>query len=245
MFQFFGDVASGGWNALQNVANTVGQGASYVASGFFPSPQRKEPVVSEIVEPAGAGGLSFRPTAPDAPSVWETDYYRDMLWRGSPYEANLAVGVKQTESKQLEQTMGSGKKTQPIIGFLGDVVDRSRGFMSQASEIRTLADDFMQLWGIGGRAPIPEGRRETGNSRGAVRNTDPNATNIRNVVETIRGFTGEFLNQIKGLFNVGFGSPTGAQPAFAIRHEVQPTPKLTAGLVVVAAVIIFLILRKK
>ena len=54
------------------------------------------------------------------------------------------------------------------------------------------------------------------------------------------------LDQVKGLFNIGFPQQQG-QPVFGLTHEIKPSKGLSTGLIIAGVVIVLVILlsRKK
>ena len=128
---------------------------------------------------------------------------------------------------------------------LADIFGGIRAGIGGVREITTMADELFRDIGIdvGLRQPQSEGPREVGNSRGLVQD-------VQNIVdrgaETVKGWGTAFMDQAKGLFNLGFGQ-TGSQPAFAIKHELAPSPKTTIGIVVIIGIVLIVIMlgRKK
>jgi len=114
----------------------------------------------------------------------------------------------------------------------------------QVSQIKTVADEFMQAWGLTRREPIPQGPQEAGNSPGPVSNTSDWRTAGADVTAAITTAGSQLINQVKGLFGLGYGA-AGGQPVFGITHELEPTVKY--GLLAAGAVIVVLLLmgRKK
>lgn len=62
-------------------------------SGFFPAPQKLEPIRSEIAQPALSLGVP-RLTATDAPSIAQTAAWAYQNWFNSPYEAELSIPAR-------------------------------------------------------------------------------------------------------------------------------------------------------
>ncbi len=230
-----GAIAEGGWDAISNVASTIGSGAGSLISSFFPAAQR-EKVVSQIVAPAGEGtGITYRPVWPDAPSIAQSEFWADSGWVGSPYQNQYAIPTKIQESKELA-AMVSPMKTDAIGGLLSDLVGGLEWGTERATEIKTAADEFMYAWGFAKREPIKEGAKETGASRGAVQHLNDIRSAGAKVMTTIKGYGSAFVEQVKGLFSLGFQDGK-AQPGFAIRHELEPSGKTTAGLFIVIAIV--------
>ena len=114
MVQMAADLVSGGWGAVSNIIAGIGKGAETVIGTIFPTQQR-ETVKSETVEAAGGTGQTFRPTAPENPSMLETQKWSAQGWIGSPYEDNLSVTTKRQESVQLAETIGPKVDPNPMI----------------------------------------------------------------------------------------------------------------------------------
>jgi len=77
------------WDSVYNIFNSQAQ-ATTLPSGFFPAPQRLEPLRSEVAKPAVSMGVP-RLTATDAPSIAQTAAWSYQNWFGSPYEPELAI----------------------------------------------------------------------------------------------------------------------------------------------------------
>lgn len=102
-------LVEGGWGALLNITSKIGGAGGARPSTFFPTAQR-ERIQSEILQPAGGSGTTFRRTQSELQSVILTHAYRKRGWVGSPYERELAVPVKQRESKLLAALISGGRK---------------------------------------------------------------------------------------------------------------------------------------
>lgn len=215
------DLVSGGWDAIQNI---LAPGTAFPA-------QQRETVKSETVEAAGGTGWTFRPTAPENPSMIETSKWRNQGWLGSPYEEELSVGFKSAESQQLAETMG------PKADPMGEGLEWA---LAQTRKVTTLYDELRGLWEPREvitekpRAGYPEGKD--------VRNLDQIVKKGADVTKAGAAWVGGIYDQVKGLFNLGFDQ-TGKQPVFSIQHEIEPTAKIGIG--VIAAVIILLLLLRK
>ncbi len=82
------------WDSVYNLFG--GQDlAAMQPSGFFPAPQKLEPIRSEIAQPALSLGVP-RLTATDAPSIAESAAWAYQNWFGSPYEAELSIPARPT-----------------------------------------------------------------------------------------------------------------------------------------------------
>jgi len=102
-------LAGGGWDALQNITRQIGASGGPRPSTFFPTAQR-ERIQSEILQPAGAAGKTFRKVRYEMQSVLLTNAYRQRGWVGSPYAKELAVATKRSESKGLAALISGGRK---------------------------------------------------------------------------------------------------------------------------------------
>lgn len=228
--QMAADLVSGGWDALSNVIASIGKGAETVIGSVFPAQQRTT-VKSETVEAAGGTGQTYRPTAPENPSMIETQKWSSAGWWGSPYQEELSVGVKQAESERLAETMGP--KADPVSETL-------EWALAQTRKVTTLYDQLSGLWEP--REVIKETPREgypEGKDVQHLNETvEKGAEVIKAGVAAVRGV----YDQVKGLFNLGFEQ--GKQPAFSIEHELEPTVKIGIG-VIAAVIILILLLRKR
>ena len=243
MFGFIGTTVQGGWDAVNNVVSTVGKGASNLVSGFFPSEQRTS-VQHLPIRQAENKGMTFRPTLPENMSMLETAKWAQQLWLDSPYEQQYGIPAMRTESQQLSQTV-SATQEKGWGESLADIFAGLKSGIGEARQIYTMADELLYDIGLSKREPIrgipregsPEGQNET--HLNSLINTGAS------VIETIKTAGGAFLDQAKGLFNLGF--PQGDQAAFAIKHELEPSGKTTIGIGIVIAIILGVILlgRKK
>ena len=225
------DLVSGGWNALSNVIASIGKGAETVIGSVFPAQQRQT-VKSETVEAAGGTGQTFRPTAPENPSMIESKEWSLAGWLGSPYQDELSVGSKTAESQQLAETMGP--KSDPF----GETLDWA---LSQTKKVTTLFDQLRGLWEP--REVITETPREGYPEGQDVRHLNETIEKGAEVLKAGKAWIGGVYDQVKGLFNLGFDQ-TGKQPVFSIEHEIEPSVKIGIG-VIAAAVILLLLLRKR
>jgi len=219
----------GGWDSLDNLRRTVGLPTGDFTSPNFPAPQR-ERVISEIAQPAGGTGQTFRPTLPDFRSGIETAAMFARDWIDSPHELQFGVPTKIAESKSLAKSMGDSGRG--ISGFLSDIA-------KSAGPIRTIANTFYDITGAFSRESISEGPREVGNSRGVVQYQDADTVTRADVTSMLTGF----WNQAKGLFGLNYQEPGGVQP-------VSPVPSVSGGisnklLLGAAAIGALLLLRKK
>jgi len=144
------------------------------------------------------------------------------------------VTRKVQESKLTAATV----ETKPDV--LGESLDWALG---TTKKVTTLFDELSQLWEPREvikekpRAGTPEGKD--------VRNLNQVIDRGAEVIKAGKAWAGQIYDQVKGLFNLGFPQ-SGKQPAFSLRHELDPSPKLTIGFgVMVAIVILFMLMRKR
>ena len=238
IFQMAGDLVSGGWNALANITSGIGKGVSRIGSTFFPGQQRVEPIRSEITQ--GANYLSVPLTkSPDAWSIWETMGMADNQWVGSPYAEQLGPTVKALESLKLAESVS----TTPSL--IDNIFTGLKDAASASRDIRTLADELISPWFP--RSETVYGRPQAGYPAGRNEQHLNNLTQAgAEAWQVAKSSAGAILDQVKGLFNLGFPQQAG-QAVFGIKHEVQPSKGLSIGLIVAGVVIVLVILvsRKK
>ncbi len=223
------DLVVGGWGAVSNIVSGIGKGAESVWGAVFPAQQR-ETVKSETIQAAGGTGQTFRPTAPENPSMIESNQWSKEGWLNSPYQEELSVGYKSAESQQLAETMG------PKADPFGEGLDWALG---QTKKVTTLYDQFKELWEP--REVITETPREGAPEGRDVQHLNETVEKGAEIVKAGKVWIGGVYDQVKGLFNLGFEQ--GKQPAFSIEHELEPTVKVGIG-VIAAAIILILLLRK-
>ncbi len=228
MFEFVGNIVGGGWDAVSNVVNTVGQGASSLVSGFFPSTQRAMPIVSDTAKAAGGSGMTYRPTPLENQSMVESFAYRAQNWIDTPYEGQFAVDVG---TRIPQPTWGDN-----LADFFGKVKTPLQEYYT----VKTLASNIAQDLGLVRRETITETPRAGYPAGQDVQHLNDIRQTGASVLSMIKGAGGAFMDQVKGLFNLGYPQNT-AQPGFTLRHELEPSGKTTIGLAVAAAVIILVI----
>lgn len=242
---FLGEIVAGGWDAVDNVINSIGRTTGSIIRPFFPEPQKQE-VTNLPIKQAVTAGAPYRPTDPELPSFWETMSMRANQWLESPFEAQFAPQLDTTPIEQMVKT--TQPKSPDFIRTLGDIMGGilkgTREAVEIGKEFRTVADEFLDVWGLSGRDPVtgkpragyPEGRNEIHwndlRSWGAA------------VTGTMQAWGEGIVKQVKGLFNIGFGQEA-AQPAFAIKHEVAPSRGLSIGAIAIAAIIVFMLWKRK
>lgn len=225
-------LVTGGWNAATNILKTIGKGASSLVSGFFPTPQRTT-IKSETVQAAGGSGMTYRPTSPDAPSMAESLDWSQDSWEGSPYAAQYAPTTKVKESQALAQTVGTKSPT------ISEGLDWA---LAQTKKVVTLWDEIQYAFGKK-REVINETPRAGTPEGTAVQNVNDTTKTGVNIIDQGVAWAEKIWGQVKGLFNIGF--PGGDQPAFTIKHEIDPSTKTTIYLAIAAAIVIGLVLYGK
>ncbi len=237
IFQMAGDLVSGGWDALANITSGIGEGVSRIGSTFFPGPQRSEPIISEITQAGNYSSWPY-PAGPDASTIWKTAAMADNQWIGSPYAEQLGPTIRAAESLKLEAMVS----TTPSL--IENIFTGLKGAVAAGREIRTLADELFQPWDpretVYGKpqAGYPEGRNE--------QHLNDLTQAGAEVWLKAKAGAEAILEQVKGLFNLGFPQQAG-QPVFGVKHEIQPSKGLSTGLIIAGVVIVLVILlsRKK
>jgi hypothetical protein len=225
---------------IENIENTRGEVLSTQPSGFFPTPQREQ-VISEMHAPAGAEGQTYRDIIQENQSMIETDWWNRIGWIGTPYEQQYAEIPKRRESIDLSESVSGTVKEEMPQNLLGDIL----GTIRAGGQIGTVVSEFLYNWGITDREPV-RGTPRAGYPAGTDDTHYSNWTSkAADVVTVGKRIGGAFLNQVKGLFNLGYKGPEGPQPVFAIQHELEPSVKIGAiGIVAIILLVIFLIRRK-
>ena len=232
-------IIQGGWNAIENITAGIGQGASTFTGAFFPTPQR-EKIKSESVAAAEGAGQTYRQTQWENPSMHLSWNFAQKDWLDSPQEAQFAVPAKIKESQQLAAKVSAEPQRGPLETF----VDIARWGTEQAAKITTVADEFMVAWGLKKREPISGGAKETGNSPGTIQYLQDIRDKTAAVLPTLKAAGSAILDQVKGLFNLGYES-TGSQPVFSIQHELEPKTKITIGMAAAGIIIALLLFGRK
>jgi len=224
MFEFVGNIVSGGWNALANITSGVGKGMSSIGSAFFPAPQ-KTTVISETVQAANSSGQTYRPVSPEFQSLLDENIGLINEWRDQPQQNWASITPKpKTWSDNLANILQG-------ISQVGQAT----------TAIRTVVTDIGQDWGLIPRQTVI-GTPRAGTAEGTNDihyNTE--GTTGANVIEIVKGMGSAFIDQVKGLFNLGFEGGQGAQPGFAIKHELQPSTGTWIGLAIAGGVILLIV----
>ena len=232
--EFTSDVVSGGWNAIANITSGIGKGAEALISPFFPSPQKKTPILSETVKSAGMVGQTFRPVAKENQSMVETSgMYLSDNFLSSQYAERFNAPAKVAESKALSASV-SAKDSD----WLGNSLTWA---LEQSKKISTIADSFIELWGLKPREPISEGAAEIGNSPGTVEHLQKD---FYRQAETTKTWAKGFLDQVKGLFGIGYEGPAGGQPVQDVTHEIGPFTRAEFGTIAIVVIALLLLGRK-
>jgi len=237
MFTFLGDaaagIAGGVAGAAGGVANTIGDlGAGLsdtISRGFttfFPA-DTGQPIKSNIAQPAGASGLTYRPVAADSPSVWESAQMAAQDWINTPFENQYAIPAKVQQSQQLNRSVSS--TTGGIGGLLEGVYKTGEQILTGAEKIGGLYREFKNAFDYEPRSPINEG-----DPNKVVRYTNQRQPEGANVLTLMKTYGEGMLQQVKGLFNLGYEQEQ-KQPAFQVEHELQPGNKLT-GIIIVLVI---------
>lgn len=224
------DLVSGAWNALDNVLNSLNVGLQ--SSGFYPTPQRST-IKSESLQAMGGSGTTYRQTAPQNQSVLESIGYALEGWLGSPYEAQYSKSAKTAESQSLAALVET-KKPGPIEEGLDWALDTTK-------KIGTLWDQLSGLFGKKRevivekpRAGSPEGKN--------VQNVDDTGNRSADV-DKVFAYAGQIIDQVKGLFGLGYPQTT-SQPAAGVQTELGGLAGLSMGTLAIAALVIWLLTRK-
>lgn len=224
------DLVAGSWAALDNVLNSFQ--ISEQPSGFYPTPQRNT-IKSESLQAMGGSGTTYRQTQPEAQSWLETAGYALKGWLGSPYEAQYSVAAKTAQSQSLAALVET-KKPGPIDEGLDWALETTK-------KIGTLWDQVSGLFGKKRevivekpRAGSPEGKNVQNVNDAGNRSAD---------VDKVFAYAGQVINQVKGLFGLGYPQTT-PQPAAGVQTELGGLAGLSMGTLAVAALIIYLLARK-
>ena len=221
---------SGGWMSVQNIINSIGRGAEALVSPFFPTPQKKTPTVSQINEQAGNDGLTYRPVIKENQSMVETNQmYAQSNFLGTQYEERFNPPAKVRESKNLSASV-SQTETDWISGSLDWALQQSK-------KVDTIVDYVIDKWHLKPREPISEGPSEIGNSPCVIANMQPSEGETPAAETKVSRVTG-IIDQVKGLFNLAFGGPTGPQPV----NEIDSKQSLGIAAIIILA--LFLLVKK-
>jgi len=224
------DLVAGSWAALDNVLASLNVGLQ--PSGFYPTPQRNT-IKSESLQAMGGSGTTYRQTAPQNQSVLESVGYALAGWLGSPYEKQYSVTSKTAESQSLAALVET-KKPGPIDEGLDWALNTTK-------KIGTLWDQLSGLFGKK-REVIKETPRAGSPEGKDVQNV--NDTGNRSAdVDKVMTYAGQIINQVKGLFGLGYPQTT-PQPAAGIQTELGGLAGLSVTSLLIIGVILYLLARK-
>ena len=215
MWSFISDTISGGWNAVQNVIQGVGQGVSTYLPGFFPQSQRVEPIRTQIQQAAPSAGIA-RATMPEAPSIRETAEWAYNNWMNSPFEYQFSEPVPEPTNLLSPWTQAIDKVWKSATGSFVAINEQ-------------LPEYLMRKWGI---IETPEPQNTQGDVVYHVHDRPSTAPDTQQT-----GAQG----QPPGSFNLGFPQPYPIPVAGANTTAGRSTAYLgiAAGLV-----ILYLLLKK-
>ncbi len=234
-YQAAGGMISGGFGAVNNVIASVGSGVSTMFSGFFPTAQRKTPIISNRLKPIENTGLTYRQTNPDAPSLPEIADLARNNWMGSIYQDQLAPGPNYFE-RESDPNIVFGIKT-----AADNILGLSASLSSAVTAGGSFVDEIRSQWGLNPRSVNQNTAGET------VIHLQDDRTNAPDTTAQEGGLIQGFISQLKGLFNTGF--PQEPQPTPAIPSPATPIAtgfKIGGSAVVLVAVgglVYFLFLR--
>ncbi|KPK75273.1 MAG: hypothetical protein AMJ79_11845 [Phycisphaerae bacterium SM23_30] len=219
--------------AVNSITNLLQTNQSQVGSGFFPTAQR-EKIVSEITQPAGGAGQTYRTTSPDAPSIFETVKMALQGWIGTPYQQQYSVPAKVTESKQLADVVTT-KPADKIEQGLDWAIEQTKKVTTLWDQIKSTWDKPREVIAEKPRAGYPEGQN--------LIHYNDEVDRGANVAEQILVLGKQFYDQVKGLFGLGYPS-TGTQPVATVEHEVSLAGGLNWGIVLIIAIVLYLVTKK-
>lgn len=229
MFEFVGNIVSGGWDAINNITTGVSNFGSNLfggASGFFPTAQKKEPLSSSLMQPTIFSQNNFRVTSPDAPSLRETAAWAYDNWFDSPYENQFGIH---------ETVPAVSGWFDPWKGAVDTVWNAATGAFSNIND--QLPNLLMQKLGL-----VPKAQPQ--NSQGAVVYQVPGSQNTNPAPAT---YPAGWFEQMAGLFGLGYPA-AGATPAVPISPPtVAQKAGISTGIIVLigGAIVLVMLARKK
>jgi len=240
MLEGFFTAVQGGVSSIGNLWKSMTGGIPNFVSGFFPAAQ-KVTTVPAITAPAGASpNAGFRSNVlPQMASLGEQWFETPVTTKFKPSPIQVAaIGGEQWINA------GAGAFTPPETGGLQKTLDNLFSGMKKAAEnvgtFKTLADSIMGAFKK--HEPITEGPDGT-----VVTNVEPTADMSSSVGTYLTGVNQAVSDMVKGLFNLGYSGPQGAQPTVPVQGEYASTKTNTA--LIVGAIIIGLLIvwwiRKK
>jgi hypothetical protein len=210
------------------------------------------------------GGMSSTAITPTAAGQSTEPSFLSKLWNATP----LAMGINAvsnwlnpTPAQQVSQAATlanqwvseptTTQKVSPFDQMLQDVYNFGEEFATGGEKVLTLAD---RLLALGQSVGILKPRETVVGTptAGAAEGTDVqylnNLQNMgANVLSGVAATVDAMWNQVKGLFNLGYSGPEGAQPVFTVSHEISPSTGTTTGLIIAAIIlfVLYLVFRKK
>ena len=115
----------------------------------------------------------------------------------------------------IAETIGIKAKTDTVEDILGTV----RGAAETAHEFKTIADKFIDDWGLGAKKQSPGSVSTPGRPPNPMVYDYPSQWSKQSLDQSIKDIRSSLSNvgtQIKGLFNLAYESPTGGQTAAAM-----------------------------
>ena len=199
----------------------------------FPAPQTlgRTRGVNTVPSDPNAGLLA-RPTATEATSIW--DQVRSYI---NNYGGSVALSqtVKGIESQQKAAPIGN--VTPSVFGTVSAMLESTRGV---EATWKTVADKIIKDRGLviqsdypGAKVPGPIPAPRVENYSGA--------NNMDTALSGIKQFGEDFVNQVKGMFNLAYDGPqeqTGV-PNTRMYSIRALDPKATAAAVLLAAFLIW------
>ena len=177
MFQFLGDIVSGGWDAIGNVAKAAGGAIEPFTSPFFPAPQ-KVTTLSQITQPIESTGGTYRPTTTEMRSAFETLASGAQSWL-DPEELEKA---KRKQSMEMASQISSTDQSKGLGESIVDVFEWTRGAIGEAQKVKTVVDEL--IWDLGLKKRPEEGTGET--------HLDTGTTTGADVSTILKGFGSAF-----------------------------------------------------
>jgi len=229
---------SGASSAIGGVWKGITSGIGNFTSNFFPAAQKVTTVPAITAPAGGVPNAGYRANIlPQMASIGEAWIKTGPTGQLTSTEMAAAAGESWINA-------GSGIfGVAPPSGGLQSTLDKLFEGMKKTAEnattFKSLADSIMGVFKK--HEPITEGPDGT-----VVTNIDPEADMSSSVGTYLTGVNQALSNMVKGLFNLGYSGPQGAQPTVPVQGEFAKTTDYSS-LVIIAAIVIGLILflRKK
>ncbi len=235
LWNWAGSTVSGGLNAIGNVWKGITGGVTNFTSSFFPASQK----VSTISNVTAAGGatpnLGYRAgILPQMSSIAEKYVSSGPETKFTPSAMDLGkLTAEQYISVQPEVIGASISKPGGLQGTIDQVFAGMKAATENIGTFKTLADSLAGIFKK--HEPITEGPNGT-----VVTNIEPSADMSSSVGTYLTNMNQVVSDMVKGLFNLGYSGPQGAQPTVAVQGEYAKTTNYT-GLLIVAALVVGLI----